>query len=340
MSQDVRHATIQFRLQTLPAPIAVVATSLSLFGPSGVWKGLSVIAVVACLRGASAIGRVLIVTCAILILAGEVASTTASSSRHLGRLLSCQGKMGEITRALHCYHSEHDSFPPAYIADSTGRPMHSWRVLLLPYLDKQALYDRYDFNEPWDGPNNRQRAAEIAVEYRCVTADRADYADTTTSYVAVVGPETAWPGAMPMAVDDIADGWDRTILLVEVVDSGIHCMEPRDLTMKEVLTGVTPEQRTRVSSRHERKKGFFIRSEKVVNVALAGGDVRTIPEDLSPELLKAMLTSSGGEATEISDAWNGRRNDIHWPRCCAVAAFVLWVLYRLFRARGKRLEPT
>ena len=34
--------------------------------------------------------------------------------------------------------------------------MHSWRVLLLPYLDRSDLYKAYDFTEPWDGPNNRK----------------------------------------------------------------------------------------------------------------------------------------------------------------------------------------
>ena len=54
------------------------------------------------------------------------------------------------------YEDEHGCFPPAYVADASGRPMHSWRVLILPYLDQQQLYDQYDFSEPWNGPNNQQ----------------------------------------------------------------------------------------------------------------------------------------------------------------------------------------
>ena len=42
--------------------------------------------------------------------------------------------LATIGMALISYYHEHGSYPPAYIADATGRPKHSWRVLLLPYL--------------------------------------------------------------------------------------------------------------------------------------------------------------------------------------------------------------
>jgi hypothetical protein len=66
----------------------------------------------------------------------------------------CRRQLRHIAIALQNYHDVHGQLPPAYLPDSRGRPMHSWRVLLLPFLEMQALYDQYDFNEPWDGPNN------------------------------------------------------------------------------------------------------------------------------------------------------------------------------------------
>ena len=64
----------------------------------------------------------------------------------------------QIAMALQCYHQANGCFPPAYIADKTGKPMHSWRVLILPYLDRDDLYKAYNFTEPWDGPNNKKLA--------------------------------------------------------------------------------------------------------------------------------------------------------------------------------------
>ena len=90
-------------------------------------------------------------------------------------------------------HETYGCFPPAYIADQDGRPMHSWRVLLLPFPDQPALYDAYNFSEPWNGPNNRKLADQIGRIYLRSGLD-SDQAGTT-SFVAVVGSETAWPGA-------------------------------------------------------------------------------------------------------------------------------------------------
>jgi hypothetical protein len=68
----------------------------------------------------------------------------------------CSSNLKQIALALHNYHDTFGAFPPAYVADESGKPMHSWRVLILPFLESSPLYDKYRFDEPWDGPNNRQ----------------------------------------------------------------------------------------------------------------------------------------------------------------------------------------
>ena len=68
----------------------------------------------------------------------------------------CKNNIKQIALALLMYEQAHGSFPPAYTADADGTPLHSWRVLILPYIEQQRLYDQYDFDEPWDGPNNSQ----------------------------------------------------------------------------------------------------------------------------------------------------------------------------------------
>ena len=56
------------------------------------------------------------------------------------------------------YHETFGSFPPAFVNGPDGTPWHSWRVLILPYLQQQKLYESYNFAEPWNGPNNRTLA--------------------------------------------------------------------------------------------------------------------------------------------------------------------------------------
>src|SRR5436190_7601184 len=70
-------------------------------------------------------------------------------TREAARRMQCSNHLKQIGLALQNYHDEYKSLPPAYIADTEGKPMHSWRVLILPFMEQKPLYDKYDFNEPW-----------------------------------------------------------------------------------------------------------------------------------------------------------------------------------------------
>lgn len=63
-------------------------------------------------------------------------------SRPAGPRMSCGNNLRQIVVALHNYHDVYGSFPPAYIADKSGRPMHSWRVLVLPFMEQTLLYNQ------------------------------------------------------------------------------------------------------------------------------------------------------------------------------------------------------
>lgn len=198
----------------------------------------------------------------------------------------CMNNLHCLTVALHNYHDQYGSFPPAYIADEDGRPMHSWRVLILPYMERNDLYQAYDFNEPWDGPNNRKLAGINVREFSCPSD--TGRLPTMTSYVAVVGPNTVWPGTQTTRLRSLSDGPSHTILLVEVVNSGIHWMEPRDLHVLQMAPTINPTAGHGISSTHE----------GIVMVSYADGRQVPIPETISPEELRAMLTRSGGEPIE------------------------------------------
>ena len=75
--------------------------------------------------------------------------------------MSCSNNLKQIALAMHNYHDVHGCFPPAYTTDENGRPMHSWRIFLLPYIEQQHLYDQYDFDQPWDSPHNMEVARQM-----------------------------------------------------------------------------------------------------------------------------------------------------------------------------------
>ncbi len=197
----------------------------------------------------------------------------------------------QIGYALGNYHDANHEFPPAFIADADGKPMHSWRVLILPYFEDneelRALYQQYDLNEPWNGPHNRTLADRIPRWYRCPNSDAPQ---DDTSYVAILGDETGWPGASGRNVREIRDGLSNTIAVVEVADAGINWMEPRDLTLEQASVGIGPsETKEHIGSPH--RDG--------ANCLFFDGSVHYLSNGISPALLRALQTANGGEAAEL-----------------------------------------
>lgn len=141
----------------------------------------------------------------------------------------CRDNTGAIGVALAEYQRKHGELPPAHIHDDSGRRMHSWRVLLLPYLGYDELYSRYRFDEPWDGPNNRLLWDEPVAVYQCPD-DQTAVSTGATSYVAVVGESAVWSGDTPSRAP--FRSWVRPgrLLVVELPNSGIRWSEPRDLS--------------------------------------------------------------------------------------------------------------
>ena len=77
-------------------------------------------------------------------------------AREAARRTQCKNNLKQIGLALHNYHDEYGAFPPAYTVDADGKPLHSWRTLLLPYLDQRPLYATIDLTKAWDDPANAE----------------------------------------------------------------------------------------------------------------------------------------------------------------------------------------
>jgi prepilin-type processing-associated H-X9-DG protein len=224
-------------------------------------------------------GMLLFAFCIVFPMAGIVDGRTPA------RRASCSNNLKNIALALQQYHTNFGCYPPPYIADAKGKPLHSWRVLLLPYLEQKALHKQYRFDEPWDGPNNR-KLHNIAVKiFACPSQD-----DKTprceTNYVAVIGPKTAWPGGNSAIKDsDIIDGLSNTLLLTEVANSGIHWMEPRDLHVNQMATTINAPRGQGISSHHPGG----------AHLTFADGAVRYFTNNTPPETIRNFLTRNGKE---------------------------------------------
>jgi hypothetical protein len=156
------------------------------------------------------------------------------------------------------------------------------------------VYDAYRFDEPWDGPHNARLAGRIGEFYRRRGLDSDE--SHHTSFVAVVGPETAWPGAETRSKKDIRDGAGETILVVEMAESGIPWMKPEDLRFDRMSF--------RVNEGSGQGPGSKVSGARAL---LGTGRVLELPDDFSPTTLRAMLTIDGGEPVEADPRSSGAK---------------------------------
>src|SRR5690348_6194553 len=71
----------------------------------------------------------------------------------------------QVALALMDYQAAYRKFPPAVVRDKAGRPLYSWRVLVLPFLEQQRLYEQFHLDEPWDSEHNKQFLKETPSGY-------------------------------------------------------------------------------------------------------------------------------------------------------------------------------
>lgn len=204
----------------------------------------------------------------------------------------CHNNLRSISRALQNYHAEHGSFPPPYLADDNSLPMHSWRILILPFLgpEEADLYKQYRFDEPWYGPNNRKLVEKMPSVYRCPNKKRRP-GDFTTDYVAVTGPNTMWPVDQTVRISDVTDGTSNTLIVVESVNCGICWLEPLDLDVDSIPMTINPKSKRGISSVHTGG----------VLGALVDGSVQYFPDSMPSNTLKALLIRNDGQEVDLSD---------------------------------------
>src|ERR1700693_4889718 len=116
---------------------------------------------------------------------------------------------------MHAYHSVYGRFPPAVVYGQDGRPLYSWRVLVLPYLEEQALYDQFHLDEPWDSPHNIQLLARMPTTYAPPGSKKKLAPPYHTFLHVFVGKGTAFESPKGETFTSFTKGTSETILVVE-----------------------------------------------------------------------------------------------------------------------------
>ena len=90
-----------------------------------------------------------------------------SRSRPAARHTQCKNNLKQISLGIENYKSTYGAYPPAYTTDSAGNRLHSWRALILPFVDQRDLYEKIDFSKAWNAPENTAARETRVPVYIC-----------------------------------------------------------------------------------------------------------------------------------------------------------------------------
>jgi hypothetical protein len=180
---------------------------------------------------------------------------------------------------------------------SEGDPSQSWRTKL--YNQDNRGGPVFDEKRAWDELANLALARTDPHFCRCPanfhpTDDTGRY---LTAYAAITGPQTAFPNGRALPVARISDGLSNTIIFGEAAGLRIVWTEPRDINVSREPIGINLPGMRRLES----PGTLSSYHDGGALVALADGSVRFLASTISPTVLKALLTATGGES--IAEGW-------------------------------------
>jgi hypothetical protein len=135
----------------------------------------------------------------------------------------------QIADALNSYRMSHGTYPTPTVVDPAGKPLYSWRVLILPQLGYDSLYNAYQLDQSWDSPTNLNLMTQMPPVYACPGNMNA-LAGQETNFALIVGPGTLFPAGTFVDPDRMLDRLSETLLVVETLDGACTWTQPGDIS--------------------------------------------------------------------------------------------------------------
>ena len=203
----------------------------------------------------------------------------------------CHANLYKLRHALVQYDSVNGSLPPAATPNAEGDAAHSWRVLILPYLDAwgidgEAIYGAYDMAAPWNAQANRRLFQPVA-ESRFACPCGSEEGTTRTSYVVLVGNSTLFPPDVTVSVSQVPNSIDP-ILVVEITNSDIEWAEPRDLPVGDLGT---PESKNSIALAKPHAGA--------IRYITLGGNLGVLPKGTTLDELRTLAGIDGSASEEL-----------------------------------------
>lgn len=200
--------------------------------------------------------------------------------RAAARRMHAANNLKQVMLAAHNYHAAYGKWPADILDKKTGKPLLSWRVRLLPFLEQQALYDLLRLDESWDSEHNRQFTQFSVPVYRSPSS-RLDPNAAMTNLLRPTGKGLSNdPEAKNLSIEKFRDGTSNTIWLLEVNDDqAVPWAKPADLQ-------VDPNKPQ--GGLGEMHPGGF-------NAGFADGSVHFIDKNIDAQQLYRLFTRAAGD---------------------------------------------
>jgi uncharacterized protein (TIGR03067 family) len=186
-----------------------------------------------------------------------------------------------IGLAMHNYaDANRGTFPPAAICAKDGKPLLSWRVAILPYLDQNNLLKEFKLDEPWDSEHNKKLLDKMPKVYAPPGVDTKE--PNMTFYRVFAGPGTVFDGKMGKRIVAVTDGLSNTILVVEA---------------GEAVPWTKPDPLPYAAGKPLPKLGGLFKEG--FTVLMGDGSTRFLRRNADPQILRAAITCAGGEVVDL-----------------------------------------
>jgi hypothetical protein len=183
----------------------------------------------------------------------------------------------QIALAMHNYHDVHRRFPAQANYDPKGRPLLSWRVLILEYVDEGNLYHEFHLNEPWDSEHNKKLIGRIPHIYRSPEVPQKDFGKTT--FLGLAGMHAFFHGAEGISIRQITDGTSNTLMVIEVpLRQAVPWTKPEDFDVD-------------ADQFHDR----LFQGRDAFGAAMCDGSAHVFGKAISDKTLQALFTINGGD---------------------------------------------
>jgi type II secretory pathway pseudopilin PulG len=201
------------------------------------------------------------------------------------RRAQCTNNLKQIALALHHYEQAHKALPPAFTVDARGRPLHSWRTLILPYLEQGPLYQAIDLSKPWNDPANARALGAIPPVFRCPEAGKPL---NTTTYLAIAAPNGCLLPGEPRRLAEITDDHNATLMVIEAgEENAVPWMAPVDAD-EPLVMALGPKTK--------------LHHAGGTNAGFVDGAVVFLKVDNPAEVRRAMMSISGND-NELARKW-------------------------------------